>query len=279
MKTLKVNREWLRTSDEKNPQAFLLSISSSVITENIIPWLTSFNNISFKESKTEEYVKTWFLDFGAKDILIGIEAKTFSSSSNSLDVSIYLYRKNFEKISLHYRHFYLFKYSDLVAISTPEGTGIYYTLSKNFFIITKENNLIALFQGGSYGLPDGNNYIVFDEDNFGEKYIMLQGNGFGSGILNNKDMAIFYFNNEIPIVYAGKVDIQKYSKENYLIAKKMKINYYPALQDFYALSTNILKIDNINLETDKDTAHKLIEVNGIKYRKIIYNFWIEDSED
>lgn len=36
---------------------------------------------------------------------------------------------------------------------------------------------------------------------------------------------------------------------------------------------------NIGVDADKDTAHKLIEVNGIKYRKIIYNLWIEDSED
>ena len=276
MKTLKVNKEWFNPSSEKNSQAFLLSISSSVITENIIPWLTSFNNISFKESKTEEYVKTWFLDFGAKDILIGIEAKTYQSSNNSLDVMIYLYRKNFEKISSFYNYFYLFRYSDLTTTSTTEG--IYFRLSKNFFTITKENNLIALFQGGSYDLPDGKDYIVFDEDNFGEKYIMLRGSGFGI-VENKEDSAILYFNNEIPIFYAGKTDIQKYSKENYLIAKKMKINYYPALNNFYALSTNILKIDNINLETDKNTAHKIIEVNGIKYRKIIYNFWIEDNED
>ena len=274
MKTLKVNKQWFKPSSEKH-QAFYLSLSSSVITEDIIPWLTSFNNISFKESKTEEYVKTWFLDFGAKDILIGIEARTYQGSSNSLDVTIHLYRKNFEKISgPFYDFFYLFRYSDLVTTSTTGGT--YYRLSKNFFTIVKENNLIALFQGGSYDLPDGPNYMIFDEDNFGEKYIMLNGD-FSSG--GNKGAAILYFNNEIPIFYAGISDIKKYSKENYLIAKKMKINYYPAEQNFYALSTNILNIDNINLETDKNTAHKLIEVNGIKYHKIIYNFWIEDSED
>lgn len=275
MKTLKVNKQWFRTSGE-SAQTFLLSIGSSVITEDIIPWLTSFNNISFKESKTEEYVKTWFLDFGAKDMLIGIEAKTYQGSATSFDVMIHLYRKNFEKISgpFFYNSFYLFNYSDLVATSTTGGT--YFRLSKNFFTITKENNLIALFQGGSYDLPDGKNYIVFDEDNFGEKYIMLYGN---LSIAGNKDAVILYFNNEVPIFYTGITDIQKYSKENYLIAKKMKINYYPAYQDFYALSTNILNIDNINLETDKNTAHKIIEVNGIKYRKIIYNLWIEDSED
>ena len=274
MKTLKVNKQWFKTRDEKNNQAFLLSISSSVITEDIIPWLTSFNNISFKESKTEEYVKTWFLDFGAKDMLIGIEAKTYQSSNTSLDVMIHLYRKNFEKISGPlYDFFYLFRYSDLILDSATGGT--YYRLSKNFFTIIKENNLIALFQGGSYDLPDGLSYMIFDEDNFGEKYIMLNGN---FSIVGNKDAAILYFNNEIPIFYAGILDIQKYSKENYLIAKKMKINYHPARQDFYALSTNILNIDNINLETDKNTAHKIIEVNGIKYRKITYNFWIEDND-
>lgn len=274
MKTLKVNKEWFKTWDEK-AQTFLLSIGSSVITENIIPWLTSFNNISFKESKTEEYVKTWFLDFGAKDMLIGIEATTYQSSVTSLEVEIHLYRKNFKRIyGPFFDNFHLFRYSDLVATSTTEG-GTYYRLSKNFFTITKENNLIALFQGGSYDLPDGTCCMIFDEDNFGEKYIMLNGN-FSSG--ENKGAAILYFNNEIPIFYAGILDIQKYSKENYLIAKKMKINYYPARQDFYALSTNILNIDNINLETDKNTTHKIIEVNGIKYRKIIYNLWIEDND-
>lgn len=269
MKTLKVNKQWFQTSDEDSRIA-LLSISSSVITENIIPWLTSFNNISFKESKTEEHVKTWFLDFGAKDMLIGIEAR--SASTSSLSVMIHFYRKNLEKISgPFFDNFYLFSYSNLAI--TPVDEGVYYRLSRNFFTITKENNLIALFQGGSYDLPDDTFGIVFDEDNFGEKYLLMtRGN-------QNKDTAILYFNNEVPIFYAGKIDIQKYSKENYLIAKKMKINYYPALTDFYALSTNILNIDNINLETDKDTAHKIIEVNGIKYRKIIYNLWIEDSED
>lgn len=274
MKTLKVNKEWFRPSSEKNYQAFYLSVASSVITEDIIPWLTSFNNISFKESKTEEYVKTWFLDFGAKNILIGIEARTYQGSSTSLDVEIHLYRKNFEKISgPFYDFFYLFRYSDLVVISATGGS--YYRLSKNFFTITKENNLIALFRGGSYDLPDGLDYMIFDEDNFGEKYIMLNGD-FSGG--ERKGAAILYFNNEIPIFYDGILDIQKYSKENYLIAKKMKINYYPAHQDFYALSTNILNIDNINLETDKNTAHKIIEVNGIKYRKIMYNLWIEDND-
>lgn len=274
MKTLKVNKQWFRTLDEKNHQAFYLSVASSVITEDIIPWLTSFNNISFKESKTEEYVKTWFLDFGAKDMLIGIEAKTYQGSNASLDVTIRLYRKNFEKISgPFYDSLYLFRYSDLVSTSATGGS--YYRLSKNFFTIIKENNLIALFQGGSYDLPDGLGYMIFDEDNFGEKYIMLNGN---LSIVGNKDAAILYFNNEIPIFYTGISDIKKYSKENYLIAKKMKINYYPAYQDFYALSTNILNIDNINLETDKNTAHKIIEVNGIKYRKIIYNLWIEDND-
>lgn len=279
MKTLKVNREWFRTSDEKNPQAFLLSISSSVITENIIPWLTSFNNISFKESKTEEYVKTWFLDFGAKDMLIGIEAKTYQSSINGLDVMIHLYRKNFEKIFGPFSDYlYLFRYSDLVRSGPAGVAGEYYTLSKNFFTIAKENNLIALFSGGSYDLPDNTHCIVFDEDNFGEKYVMMVP-GIISTIAEKNTPIILYLNNEIPIFYIGESDIQKYSKENYLIARKMKINYYPSTVDFYALSTNILKIDNINLETDKNTAHKLIEVNGIKYRKIIYNFWIEDNED
>lgn len=35
---------------------------------------------------------------------------------------------------------------------------------------------------------------------------------------------------------------------------------------------------NINLETDKNTVHKIIEVNGIKYCKIIYNLWIKDND-
>lgn len=270
MKTLKVNKQWFRTSSETF-QAFMLSVASSVITEDIIPWLTSFNNISFKESKAEEGYEIWFLDFGAKDMLIGIKAHLKGSAA--LEVYINFYKKNFEIISdsFFYDYFILFTNSDL--ISTTATGGIYYRLSKNFFTIIKENNLIALFQGGSYDLPDGTYCMTFDEDNFGEKYVMLTD---GKG---NKNGGILYFNNEIPIFYTGISDIKKYSKENYLIAKKMKINYYPAEQNFYALSTNILNIDNINLETDKNTAHKLIEVNGIKYRKIIYNFWIEDSED
>lgn len=268
MKTLKVNKEWFKPLSESK-QTFLLSIGSSVITEDIIPWLTSFNNISFKESKAEKTYEIWFLDFGAKDMLIGIRAQLKGNSV--LEVYINFYRKNFEIISDSlFDYFILFTDSDLIGVNATGGA--YYRLSKNFFTIIKENNLIALFQGGSYDLPDSTYCMIFDEDNFGEKYVMLTNS-------SSKDREILYFNNEIPIFYTGISDIKKYSKENYLIAKKMKINYHPAHQDFYALSTNILNIDNINLETDKNTAHKIIEVNGIKYRKIIYNLWIEDNED
>lgn len=273
MKTLKVNREWyLEYGADRS--TFLSSLGNSVVTENIIPWLTSFNNISLVETKTEEHEKIWFLDFGAKDMLLGISAKT---GVTTLDVMIYLYRKNFEKINNSYdNYFSLFAQNNLVVSNNTSSGGHYYTLSRNFFIITKENNLIALFEGGSYDLPDDKSFIIFDEDNFGEKYIAISGS-----FKDKRDMAIFYFNNELPIIYMGRVVPEKFSEENYLVAKKVHINYYKDnnnYNDFHALSTNILNISNISLETDKNTAHKLIEVNGVRYRKIIYNIWIEDND-
>lgn len=254
--------------DDSSSAAKLAAIKTIVETD-VIPWLNDFNNISFIESENNYY----YYDIGSNAIIMFL----YWDNDNVGRLKIGLCRKDSKNIIVEF----FIKESYLIALSNGYVVPNFeiHTLTDN------SNNLIALFADGTANLPASNcNYIFFDVDSFGEKYI-----GFRERDNTYYDTRrIIYLNDKRSILH--KYYIQKgghhypnsnifsYSNEDYVIIEKAEI-FNVINNQFVSLSTNMVRIINNFLNTDKLTNFTVIEINGVKYRKLEYDIWIKDDDN
>lgn len=242
----------------------------TIIETDVVPWLGSFNNVSFIDSENNYY----YYDIGSDTIIMFFH--WFHSGSNARGASIGLCRKDFREI----KTVTIFIEECLIAELSNKWMVPNFELHA---ITDNSNNLVTLFIDGTANLPASNcNYIFFDVDSFGEKYIGFREKDY------NDARKIIYLNDKRSILHKyyakkGTSDYPNsnrfsYSNEDYVIIEKAEI-FNTINNQFVSLSTNMVRIINNFLNTDKSTNFTVIEINGVKYRKLEYDIWIKDDDN
>ena len=191
-------------------------------------------------------------------------------------LSIGLCRKDSKSIIVNY-------YMSKNNIITLSNDGYVVPNFELHALADKENNLTVLYISSDFTLPASDcPYIFFDIDETGKKYI-----GFRESFNNYYSRKIIYLDDKrvIPCyyyvqkgshVYPTSIGFS-YSNENYIIMEKVQ-NFNSLSSQFTSLSTNMVRIINQALNTNKQTNFTVIEVDGDKYRKLEYDIWIKDND-
>lgn len=237
----------------------------TIIETDILPWIESFNNISFIESENNYF----YYNIGSNTVIMFLYWSNDGSNLHGC-LRIGLCRKDSKNIIIKYD----IKSSHLIALSNNDKYVV-----PNFelhALADKENNLTVLYINGDFTLPASNcPYIFFDIDETGKKYI-----GFKE---DNTSRKIFYLDDKrvIQCFYSDGKKINNkalsYFNKNYIIMEKVQI-FNSLSSQFTSLSTNMVRIINQALNTDKQTNFTVIEVDGDKYRKLEYDIWIKDND-
>lgn len=245
--------------------------TKTIMETDVVPWLGSFNNVSFIDSENNYY----YYDIGSDTIIMFFY---WHNTNKFGGASIGLCRKDFREIKIVTISI---KDTNIVALSN-KWTVPNFELHA---IADNDNNLVTLFIDGTANLPaSGCNYIFFDVDSFGEKYI-----GFKFREKNGNDVRrIIYLNDKRSILHSyytlkGTSSYPNsngfsYSNEDYVTIEKAEI-FNSINNQFVSLSTNMVRIINNFLNTDKSTNFTVIEINGVKYRKLEYDIWIKDDDN
>lgn len=236
----------------------------TIIETDILPWIESFNNISFIESENNYF----YYNIGSNTVIMFLYWNNGGSTLHGC-LRIGLCRKDSKNIIIEYN----IKSSNLIALSNNEYVVPNFELHA---LADKENNLTVLYINGDFTLPASNcPYLFFDIDETGKKYI-----GFKKDTGNRE---IFYLDDKRVIQHfysTGKINNTKalsYFNEKYIIMEK--VQFFNSLSSqFTSLSTNMVRIINQALNTDKETNFTVIEVDGDKYRKLEYDIWIKDND-
>ena len=238
----------------------------TIVETDILPWIESFNNISFIESENNYF----YYNIGSNAIIMFLYWDNIDNAASSFGrLKIGLCRKDSKNIIVEF----FIKGSHLTTISN----GYVVPNFELHALADKENNLTALYTSGDFTLPASNcNYIFFDIDETGKKYI-----GFKK---DTDSREIFYLDDKRVIQHfysTGKTinnnKALSYFNENYIIMEKVQI-FNSLSSQFTSLSTNMVRIINQALNTDKETNFTVIEVDGDKYRKLEYDIWIKDND-
>lgn len=146
------------------------------------------------------------------------------------------------------------------------STGV---LVASVFIVTKDNKLSAIFSDFSTDNPGVNSKIyVLDTDNFGNNFIFVGGN-FTS--VNE----LYYDNDDIYAKHTVDATHVNNAIENKVWLSDTTILLNGTLK---ATTTGLLKICHSSLGTNSGLCGTLIDVEGVKYRKLNYCWWVEDNE-
>lgn len=241
--------------------------TKTIIETDILPWIESFNNISFIESENNYF----YYNIGSDTVIMFLYWRNDGAAFHGC-LRIGLCRKDSKNIIIKYD----IKSSHLIALSNNNNKYIVPNFELHA-LADKENNLTVLYISGDFTLPASNcPYLFFDIDETGKKYI-----GFKEEGASNRE--IFYLDNKRVIQHfysTGKINNNKalsYFNENYIIMEKVQI-FNSLSSQFTSLSTNMVRIINQALNTDKQTNFTVIEVDGDKYRKLEYDIWIKDND-
>lgn len=254
------------TSFEKEVAAM-----KTIMETDVVPWLGSFNNVSFIDSENNYY----YYDIGSDTIIMFFH--WLHDGGKRKGASIGLCRKDFREIktvTIFIKKYFMAELSNKWMVPNFELHAI----------TDNSNNLVTLFIDGTANLPaSGCNYIFFDVDSFGEKYI-----GFRENATDYDVRRIIYLNDKRSILHRyytqkGTSDYPNsngfsYSNEDYVTIEKAEI-FNTINNQFVSLSTNMVRIINNFLNTDKSTNFTVIEINGVKYRKLEYDIWIKDDDN
>lgn len=256
--------------NDQSPAAGTAAIKTIVETD-ILPWIESFNNISFIESENNYF----YYNIGSNAIIMFLYWDNAVSFGR---LKIGLCGKDSKNIIIEF----FIKESFLATLSNKY-------VVPNFelhALADKENNLTALYTSGDFTLPASIcSYIFFDIDETGKKYIGFRNDTLGDGYfsrtiiyLDDKKVMPYYYYTQKGLTTSYPTSRSfSYSNENYIIMEKAQI-FNGLSNQFTSLSTNMVRIINQALNTDKPTNFTVIEVDGDKYRKLEYDIWIKDND-
>lgn len=247
-------------------------LCKKIMEEDIKPWLTSFNNIFFERIviHTNEGYIIYDFNIGSNSLFLRVSLSQERYGSGKYGhLTFQIYDKTNDNV--------IQSYKALVGFIDWSNELQCYSTIFSLYATSKNNDLLALFLSAGFGvdIPQTSGAFIIDTDYFGEKYLCIM-------TATSASSSIFYLLENNATRYETKsgnssvYNYKKYSSEDFISVARCKI-YLGSL--LVSLSTNMLSINNTFLETDKGTFFKTIEVNGVKYRKITYDIWIEDNED
>ena len=107
-------------------------------------------------------------------------------------------------------------------------------------------------------------FVIFDTDIFNIKYMIAvdpTAQGYNGLFFNNSSKQ-----------YTIDNTIKNFSKQNYVLKENISI----LDSDVISLSKNFVKLYNNTLSTNTNLSGTIIMVDGVKYRKMVYAYWLRE---
>lgn len=231
-----------------------LGFLDKIITLKVKPELEALDNVTFIEKIADDVnlTATFYFDIELENMLLFY--KVLGSNSK---VQMGIAKKESKEV-----------------IKSYDCAGFNYTTSSNFhlfigtlYFIVNDNKLNAIYTSLSTGMVTNSTFFALDVDNFGKSFIALGDNS----------MSAYYGEDENYIPYTlNNTHINNYLSTHVWMGNAEIISSSSEIQ---ATTTNLLKICSKILSTDIALSGQLIDVDGIKYRKLNYCWWIKDTEE
>ena len=233
----------------------------------------NFNLVSHYTSKTSagrNYGKC-FIDIGHDSLYMFLDFYSTSGNPGAYGLSVNLGLCNKTDVDTES---YIFR-ANIGGFSVLQQSeiidGITYrwgTINSTFWYMLDDNDKLSVI----FGLADvvtNSMFILFDKDIFGKKYF-LHVNPFNESSGN----ALYFYDDTTKY----KIDIRrcKFSTDLHVLKERIGI----ILNDYtVSLTGALVKMYNESLGTNSQSTGTLIDVDGVKYRKMNYAYWLPDYDE
>lgn len=230
-----------------------LGFLDKIITLKVKPELEALDNVTFIEKITDDanFTATFYFDIELENILL------FYKILGTGKVQMGIAKKESKEV-----------------IKSYDCAGFSYTVTSNFhlfvgtlYFIANNNKLNAIYTSLSTGMVTNSTFFALDIDNFGKSFIALGDNSMSAYYGEDENYAPYTLNN---------THINNYLSTHVWLGNVEIISSNSEMQ---ATTTNLLKICSKILSTDIALSGQLIDVDGIKYRKLNYCWWVRDIEE
>lgn len=235
-----------------------LGFLSGIIENSIKPALIKLDNVTFVEKITDNttFISKFIFNVGLQNILLYYEVVC---TGNNNKINIGLCKNDESYTSIAVQSMTSFSYSN---------TSNFHQFIGTFYFISNNNKLNAIYNSCSAGIPEAmSTYIVLDKDNFGNAFVYCGG----------VNLNLLYYDNDENLMQhtIDTTHINNNSAEYVWLANvEIILN-----NNLKGLTSNLLKICNGILSTNTAQSGQLIDVDGIKYRKLNGSFWFMDNDE
>lgn len=233
-----------------------LGFLDKIITLKVKPELEKLDNVTFIEKITDDanFTATFYFDIELENILLFY--KVLGSSNGKIQMGIA--KKESKEVIKSY---------DCKDFSYTTSSNFHLFIGTMYFIVNN-NKLNAIYTFLSTGMVTNSTFFALDIDNFGKSFIAFGDNA----------MSAYYGEDENYIPYIlNNTHINNYLSTHVWIGNSEIV--ISDSSEIQATTTNLLKICSKILSTDIALSGQLIDVDGIKYRKLNYCWWIKDTEE
>ena len=233
----------------------------------------NFNLVSHYTSKKSDgrnYGKC-FIDIGHESLYMFLDfySTTGNSGGQTLITSLGLCNKTDVDTES-----YIFKttiggFQVLQQSEIIDGIKYYWgTINSTFWYMLDDNDKLSVI----FGLADvvtNSMFILFDKDIFGKKYFLYV-YPFNEGSGN----ALYFYDDTTK--YTIDTRRLKFSTDLHVLKERVGIilNNYTV-----SLTGALVKMYNESLGTNSQSTGTLIDVDGVKYRKMNYAYWLPDYDE
>lgn len=233
----------------------------------------NFNLVSHYTSKTSNgrnYGKC-FIDIGHESLYMFLDFYSTTGNSGAYDLGVNLGLCNKTDVDTES---YIFK-TTIGSFSVLEQSEIiggkkyrWGTINSTFWYMLDDNDKLSVI----FGLADvitNSMFILFDKDIFGKKYFLYV-YPFNEGSGN----ALYFYDSTTK--YTIDTRRQKFSTDLHVLKERIGIilNNY-----IVSLTGTLVKMYNESLGTNSQSTGTLIDVDGVKYRKMNYAYWLPDYDE
>lgn len=233
-----------------------LGFLDKIITLKVKPELEALDNVTFIEKITDDakFTATFYFDIELENILLFYKVLGGTSKGQ---VQMGIAKKESKEVIKSY---------DCKDFSYTTNSNFHLFIGTLYFIVN-DNKLNAIYTSLSTGMVTNSTFFALDVDNFGKSFIALGDNSMSAYYGEDENYAPYTLNN---------VHINNYLSTHVWLGNAEIISSSSEIQ---ATTTNLLKICSKILSTDIALSGQLIDVDGIKYRKLNYCWWIKDTEE
>lgn len=211
------------------------------------------------------YYKRWFLDIGASDLYMYIECRTYTASANY----VYMQHGICKKSDIDTRGYvYELGMNNCTVAEekkTVDGVRYYWGVIDTGFHYVTENGVMTAFFTLATEATSASIHTVFDKDNFNKKYMWFVNE------TNSSYDALYYLDDETNTKYNVERQTTNCGLENHVLKEKAKIKLNG---NVVALTDKLVNMYNTTLGTSASGNGMQIMVDGVKYVKLDYAYWM-----